>query len=517
MSTPVLASPWPTTEGDARSASSTEDLFAPGRQRSDLGAVVIAVVVASLVASTAPGRLVVVIALLAAAIRLSARQMLTLVLLLSVLLESPGDRAFLEYWSWPLQHLGAVWFGSVANSTAVPLPLSPLVMVSVVLLARCSWSRIAAECRRMAIVHRPTPSVVAASAGAIGACGLWTAYGLGRGGEVSMAVLTIEPLCLTAVLVLVAQCLVDRAWSATALRVVLVVAVVRAVLCIVIWAAVIRRVPEETLFVTTHADSLVWAVALIAVFTMYLERHGRVAWWWAGLVAPVMAAALVLNTRRLSFVVLVVGGGYVFLSSRWRARRRLARAMPVVVPILGLYAALGLLTPPSPFFAPVQSLQSVADGQDSSSQTREVENYNLIRSMQDVGALGSGFGVAYHEYERGGDISQIFREYRFVPHNQVLGLLLFGGPVGFAAVMLPMSLATRRAHRARRSAEGLEGTDVRVVGAVAVAAVLAWAVQGWGDLGFTDEHVLVLAAVLAGGAAAMVAEREEPAESGGAR
>ena len=57
---------------------------------------------------------------------------------------------------------------------------------------------------------------------------------------------------------------------------------------------------------------------------------------------------------------------------------------------------------------PVQTLKSVTEASDSSSQTRDVENYNLTVTMRRSPIFGSGFGHEYIEHVKMHDISAAF-------------------------------------------------------------------------------------------------------------
>src|SRR5690606_31658915 len=105
---------------------------------------------------------------------------------------------------------------------------------------------------------------------------------------------------------------------------------------------------------------------------------------------------------------------------------------------------------------PVQVLKSVTDSSDSSSETRDIENYNLIVTARQKPILGSGLGHEYIEQVVAYDISAAFEAYRYVPHNSVLWLLGAGGLVGFSAIwallLTGAFLAVRTYRHARQDA-----------------------------------------------------------------
>ena len=88
--------------------------------------------------------------------------------------------------------------------------------------------------------------------------------------------------------------------------------------------------------------------------------------------------------------------------------------------------------------------------------------------------------------------------YRAMPHNSVLGWLLFGGLIGFTGLwslwMLTIFLAARSYHRAHRPED-------RTAALCCIAAILICAVQAYGDLGLgslQSKIFVALAATFAG-------------------
>jgi hypothetical protein len=65
---------------------------------------------------------------------------------------------------------------------------------------------------------------------------------------------------------------------------------------------------------------------------------------------------------------------------------------------------------------------------DSSSATRDIENFNLRETLKVHPIMGFGFGHQYVEKVKAFDISKIFEEYRYIPHNNILW---FWGVAGY--------------------------------------------------------------------------------------
>jgi O-antigen ligase len=175
------------------------------------------------------------------------------------------------------------------------------------------------------------------------------------------------------------------------------------------------------------------------------------------------------------------------------------RAALAVLPALLLYGAAGWgSTATGGFFKPVRLVRSIVDSNvDRSTWDRQVENWNLAMSMRERPLTGRGFGHEWTEYMASDDIAAIFARYKAQPHNQVLGILLFAGPLAFAGIWAPLSLLVLLARRAYPRLRAPEGRAAAL--AVGATAVIV-AVQFFGDLGpFWPQYGVLLALALATG------------------
>jgi O-antigen ligase len=104
--------------------------------------------------------------------------------------------------------------------------------------------------------------------------------------------------------------------------------------------------------------------------------------------------------------------------------------------------------------------------------------------------VGSGFGHPYKLVIAMPDIS-FFHEWRFMPHNSVLGLWAFTGWLGFTGLSMAVVVAVYLAARAYRAARlPVE----RTAAFTAIAAIVIYWVQCWGDIGFSERNGIFLVA-----------------------
>jgi O-antigen ligase len=184
-------------------------------------------------------------------------------------------------------------------------------------------------------------------------------------------------------------------------------------------------------------------------------------------------------------------------------KRALNRFALIAIPVLALYVAMGW-EQASSVFAPVQVLRSLTDSTlDSSTRWRDVENWNLAMSIREHPILGLGLGHEYTEFIRGDDISSVFADFKGWPHNSVLGLILFAGPVGFTAMWSLFGCVVFLAVRSYRMARV---PDDRTVAMSCIATVIVSAVLAFGDTGahHAQYRVLVSLALAISGKLAVV-------------
>lgn len=172
----------------------------------------------------------------------------------------------------------------------------------------------------------------------------------------------------------------------------------------------------------------------------------------------------------------------IYALAPWRGwKRRLTRTGMLLLPLAALYLAVGVAAPEYRVFAPIRIMRTVTDARiDRSTLYRDVENWNLARSIAEAPVLGRGFGHGFSEYIKGDDISTIFELYLIEPHNAILGLLLFGGIFGFTAMWALVVVGIFLAARAYRFSVVPED---RVAALSAMSAMVICVVQTYGDMG----------------------------------
>jgi hypothetical protein len=417
----------------------------------------------------------------------------TAALLLAALVASSPERVG-GVWPFPLAPLSSLLFDALRRHVPLPFLRCSLLDLAVTGLLLVAAARRATG----SPLDRggPPPARAALDAALLAGIGalLAAALGLARGGDPSALVFQLRPLLLLpAASLLFLAAFRGPEDHALVGRVVLAAALVKA--AVVVWfrAVVAPRLGVAPEAATSHGDTVLFVLALAILVALWHERRTAGAAALLALAGALVLAGIDGNARRLAWAALAAVGGVLFLRVPWTAPKRLAaRAAVAAIPLAVVYLAAGWGAS-ARVFAPVQLVRSMVDGEhDRSTWDRDVENYNLVATFRAAPLLGTGLGHPYRIEVRGDDISHAFPMWQFFPHNALLGALAFTGVLGFflgwAPILAGLFLALRSYPRARGSVD-------RTAALGAVAALVAFLLQAWGDMGLYDLECVLLAAL----------------------
>lgn len=260
---------------------------------------------------------------------------------------------------------------------------------------------------------------------------------------------------------------------------------------------VARPLQFEPATLYSHNDSILFVVCFLALLIRFLHDVS----WKNGLLFAVAGSWImfgnVLNNRRLSFVGFGVGLLLIVLILRGPSKKAVRKALVVLAPLIAVYLFVGQ-NRSGTFFKPARQIMSVTNQEDSSSGTRDIENFNLIWTLKPNKILGAGWGHEYNELVRADDISVFFAQYRFIAHNSVLWLWTIGGLVGFTLIWMQLVVGVFFARRAYLFARNpLEQSTAMT----ALVVMSTYMMQAWGDMGvIAPTATLTLGLAIAGAA-----------------
>lgn len=422
-------------------------------------------------------------------VRAATLALLTLVLLAQAPQDKPAD----GMWRSPLYWAGALFLNNYNKTFGVAgLPFSGLDLLAVsLLLVLLFWAR-----GEKARASPPLPSALwkALSAYALGLLAL-AGWGLLRGGSAGVGYWQIRQLAYLPLFALLLQrgLFEEELWLLG--RLVVGTAVVKVLFGLYFYLAIALPRELQPQYITTHGDSLHFVLGAVIALGLFLEqpssRNLRRCLW----LLPLLLAGIYLNDRRIAYLGLVLCSLVLLLGSRRAFAKRL-----LLLGALGggLYVAVGFHSGAA-LFKPVQAVRSLfAQEEDSSTESRVIENYNLARTVEAHPLLGTGLGHPYLERVKGPDISHAFALYQYIPHNSVLWLLSAGGLLGFGLVW-PVFAAG--AYISARAYSFARAPLDRVAAAACFCVVLLFLVQALGDMGtqsWSTVLLLALALVVSG-------------------
>ncbi len=432
-------------------------------------------------------------------------------LAVSLLVDNPGERPMDGNWSSPLAPLGELLYLNLHKHTGIEalrmsaLELMIAVFMVVVVLRKMERDPID-DPRGLGAMPNPMKSAFLCFFSAIV---LLEVNGLAHGGDFKNSLWQVRQLFWLPILgVLFGHALKTTTARLWLLRTVMVVAFLRALLGLYYYFVVARAAGDHPPYVTTHSDSVLAVIAILIAAAALVTRPSREYIILNVLLQPVLFGGLIVNNRRIAFVSLAGGVAALLLLSPPAIKRQVRRAVLYAIPFIVVYAAVGWNSK-SGVFKPVQIVRSVSSQEDNSSKTRDIENYNLVRTLQAHPIVGSGFGHEYNEVVQANRVDQYFAQYRFIAHNSVLWLISLAGWLGFAAVWVVFPVAVLIALRAFEAAQ----TSIdRTVSFATIAAVLAFVVQAWGDMGLQSWMGTLLVAAFTGATGALWTslERNKP-------
>lgn len=433
-------------------------------------------------------------------------------LVVALVADNPGERPMDGKWKSPLYPLGALLYENLHKHTGIGAlrfsALEALVALLLVIAIARKWRRDPID-DPLALGALPNP-MKHAFALLFGTILFLEAYGLARGGDFRNSLWQARQLVWLPLLgVLFGNAFKTAGARAAVLWIILAAAWVRSLVGIYFSYAIARPGGMNVEYAMTHSDSVLLVVAVLVGLFVVIDRPtpGHAA---LNLVLqPVLLMGLMVNDRRLAFVGLGAGLVALVLMGPAHLWRWLTRGAIVLIPAALLYVAVGWNSS-SPVFKPVETLRSVTAKKDASSQTRDIENYNLIQTLKRNPLLGSGFGHEYVELVQANRVDQYFAQYKYIAHNSVLWLLSLSGWVGFALVWSAFPVSAAVALSVHRSSRTLLD---RTVAFATVAALLCFIVQAWGDMGLQSWMGSLVLTSLIGATGSLFTARQHPGVS----
>lgn len=452
--------------------------------------------------------------------RVPVRTSLMVLMFCALTLENPSENPASGHWKSPLFMVGGAMLNHLNNATGFRwmsfsgMDLAFLTLALISMRRKASRSKIDSADR----IPSPAPLVKLAYVSLIGTAYVWMS-GLLRGGDFSMSLWQIDKVMYLPVLFLLFHVGLRGPKDHEMLgRVLLAAAGYRA--CLAVYVNSVVSLPPDASgdislpYATSHHDSILFAAAATLVVALLIQRAGPWATRLAVIFLPVLAAGMLANHRRMVWVQIgMVLLTLFFVTPPNPAKRKAKKIVLLLSPLIIAYVVMGWSSGTG-IFKPVATIRSVVEpATDTSSMTREIENYDLIYTIRQFPILGAGYGNGYWEVVSLPPMGYPLE--RYCPHNSLLGLWAFSGYFGYMAMTLLWCAGVFFAIRALNAAKRPIDRAAALMG---FGSVLTYLIQCWGDIGLGSwTGVYIAAAGIAVAGKLAVATGAWPSKQGSTR
>lgn len=426
---------------------------------------------------------------------------LTAFLFGALFVDNPRERPHMGLWRTPLYDAGTWIYDTLQKKGFGPIKFFGIeaLLYGFILLALFRYLARSPAQRTMPVI--PSSPILLAclfSAAAVLFLELW---GIARGGNLSRSLLQFRPMLFVNLLpILLAAVIRERKQVQWLLLGIVSAGAIRATVGCMFWLFVLRHrhtsadAAGSGRYATMHSDTILWVTCVMIVLFALLHKPDRWLRWLGPALLLLFFAAIFINNRRLAYVGMAMAVGLYYLIAPLSTRRRVHRYVGAVAPFVLLYLAAGW-NAGGKWAAPVKMVKGIITSEDSSSISRDIENFNLIYTASRHPVLGSGFGHEYIEKVSAVDLSNIFEAFRYLPHNNTLWLLGAGGAIGYSAFTLFLTVGLYFASRMYMRA--IDRTS-QLVGLGFISCAAVYSMQAYGDMGLQSWSGSVLLGTLLG-------------------
>jgi hypothetical protein len=265
-----------------------------------------------------------------------------------------------------------------------------------------------------------------------------------------------------------------------------------------VWIDNRHLVPKPEAYIS-HEASYFFVIFMLLVLTLWLfDQRGKLR-TWATWLLPLVIWANIVNDRRAAWEML--GGGLlcfgVILYKAMPTRKHvLAKSVVGLVLISAIYFPV-MWNSSSSLGQPARAIKSQVNPSvrdDTSDLYRVQENANLEYNIKHDGLLGNGFGVKIDYALPISDISSQDSLIVYIPHNDVLDVLMRMGILGGVAMWSLIGTGIISGSRLARSRD----REVAAIGTLVACSLVAYALMGAVDQGFFMYRIAFITGALLG-------------------
>jgi O-antigen ligase len=318
-------------------------------------------------------------------------------------------------------------------------------------------------------------------------------------GDLRTALMQARPWAyLAATYFLTSACVTDRRAIRAALWALVGTVGFKALQGVYMWIGYRHAQPKPEAFIG-HEASYFFVIFVILVAALWLfDQKGKLR-TWATRLLPLVIFAIVVNNRRAAWEMLgaaLLCFGVISYRAMPIRRNLLGKSVVALVLCSAVYFPV-MWNSTGSLASPARAIKSQVSPsyRDASSDTYRVqENANLQVNIKHSAPLGRGYGVKIDYALPILDISSLDSVIAYVPHNQVLDVLLTMGFLGGVAVWCLIGAGIISGARLAMAGD----REVAVLGLLVACALVAYALIGAVDVGFFWYRVAFITGTLLG-------------------
>lgn len=250
---------------------------------------------------------------------------------------------------------------------------------------------------------------------------------------------------------------------------------------------------------TSHEDAAFFVTLVSLFFGLVLFGGNTVQKRTLYCMLIPLLVGYVVAQRRAAFGATVVALVAIFALVNWRERLKFLRLVAPVVILLGSYLYM-YWESDSPIASPAQLIRaSFSNERDDAGEKyysnlyRVHERYNLAVTVQRAPVNGIGFGKTYDTPIKLARIP--FPLWEYIPHNEILWLLVKTGAIGFLAFLVFLETFV---YKASATLFRLRDPYLKAVCIVVIVAVLSQVFISYFDLQLTFHRNMAYLGILMG-------------------
>ena len=255
--------------------------------------------------------------------------------------------------------------------------------------------------------------------------------------------------------------------------------------------------PESLL---SHEESVFFGVFMVLTVGLWLYGQRGALRITATALIPFVFIADLANSRRTAWPILMIGM-CLLLAIAWvthpSKRRKVGPVLVLLSVVCAVYFPLYWNKSGGTISQPARALRSTVspDPRDESSDLYRVqENANLNLNIKQSGPLGKGFGVPINYALPIADVSNFDAMIKYIPHNGMLWIWMRLGIQGEIVLWILLGTSMIAACQVARSKDD----GVALFGAMTACALVAYAIEGYEDIGFANMRIAIFIGCLIG-------------------